>query len=198
VATTRTRAASRCASSGPLALLCFCSAHLRRHSCRSKRLHHVQTAHCTHCTLYSGTAAMKRLLSSTSPPSWLQPWSDTDTTRRTSSVDDSGLTFESWDMRVQDMLYDHVLSIVGPENAPREDKPRSRFFTIQVLNLLKPSFLVQHVPALRARSHVGFVGLSEPYDTRQVGLNSCVGRWEGCIPADAPALVYHHGALSAC
>jgi hypothetical protein len=36
--------------------------------------------------------------------------------------------------------------------------------------------------------------MSVPYVKTEVGLNSCTGRWAGCIPGDAPALVYHHGA----
>jgi hypothetical protein len=47
--------------------------------------------------------------------------------------------------------------------------------------------------ALRNGSDVGFVGMHAPHRRSQVALTSCMQHWKGCIPADAPALVRHHG-----
>jgi hypothetical protein len=97
--------------------------------------------------------------------------------------------------RLQRMVYDHVLDVVGPEKAPQEKKAVGELYKLDQVELLKPAFLHTQAAALQARAQVGFVGMSVPYDKTEVGLNSCVGRWRGCIPTDAPALVYHHGAL---
>ena len=91
------------------------------------------------------------------------------------------------------MLYEHVIQIVGKENAPQEQVPLEELHKTEEIELLKPPFLSRYSTQLHAQSDVAFVGLSKAYVKTQVGLNSCMDRWTGCIPGDAPALIYHHG-----
>ena len=93
-------------------------------------------------------------------------------------------------------MYEHVLSIVGAANAPLETfaaKPENITF-VEDPELLKPHNLAPFETALRAQSQVAFVGLSDHHNMREVALYSCLGKWFGCIPHNASALVYHHGS----
>jgi hypothetical protein len=94
------------------------------------------------------------------------------------------------------MLYEYVLSIVGEENAPEEQFTMDTITTIEDPELLKPTFLHRYREQLMARSHVAFLGLHAEgeHRVREVALYSCLGMWAGCIPTQAPALVYHHGS----
>ena len=54
--------------------------------------------------------------------------------------------------------------------------------------------LYKHMEQLKMASDFGFIGLDAAHDATRVSLHSCNGRWEGCIPKDAPALVHHSGS----
>jgi hypothetical protein len=92
------------------------------------------------------------------------------------------------------MLYEHVLSIVGQENAPSEQFNMQNITAVEDPELLKPLFLVKYTDELQAKSDVAFLGLYHPHRGHEVALYSCLGKWAGCIPWNAPALVYHHGS----
>jgi hypothetical protein len=94
------------------------------------------------------------------------------------------------------MLYEHVLGIVGEDNAPEEQFTWDNITTTADPELLKPTFLHRYRKQLKARSHVAFLGLRAEgeHRVREVALYSCLGMWPGCIPTEAPALVYHHGS----
>jgi hypothetical protein len=96
------------------------------------------------------------------------------------------------------MLYEYVLSIVGEENSPEEQFTMDTIKTIEDPELLKPTFLHQYREELQARSHVAFLGLHAKGEHRvsDVALYSCLGMWAGCIPTEAPALVYRHGSVA--
>ena len=59
--------------------------------------------------------------------------------------------------------------------------------------LLSPQTLTANEAALRDRCPIGFVNLAFEHPVWSVALVSCMGNWRGCIPSNAPALVYHHG-----
>ena len=103
-----------------------------------------------------------------------------------------------WMSPLQAMIYDNVLHIVGKENAPHEPQFESRisdkFDEVEDPELLKPAFLSKFTAKLQRQSAVGFIGLAEHHPMQEVSLYSCIGMWSGCIPTNAPALVYHHGS----
>ena len=57
----------------------------------------------------------------------------------------------------------------------------------------EPALLAQHEDLLKANSTFGFLGFGHPHNTMRVALTSCLGRWDGCIPDGAAAIVWHHG-----
>ena len=94
---------------------------------------------------------------------------------------------------MQDIIFEDTLRIVGPVAV--DQKGNSVESTADTL--MQPRCLYKHRAKLARDSRFGFVGLqadSSDHNERQVALNSCLGMWAGCIPTDAPALVYHHGA----
>jgi hypothetical protein len=94
------------------------------------------------------------------------------------------------------MLYEYVLSIVGEDNAPEEQFTMDTIATTERPELLKPRFLHRYKKQLEASSVVAFLGLHAKgkHRVKEVALYSCLGLWAGCIPAEAPALIYHHGS----
>ena len=97
-------------------------------------------------------------------------------------------------------MYHHIVKIVGRSHmSSAQFTVNGHWFDSAIKAeqepfILTPSYLLQHYHTLEKKSEIGFIGL--PYQQWQAGLNSCVGRWGGCIPTSAPALVYHHGAAA--
>jgi hypothetical protein len=97
--------------------------------------------------------------------------------------------------RVQDVLWDHLTQVLGPNATLSNRKTNETNIPIRdVSRLLKPANIVQFKDVLAARAHVALVGAAAGgHDAREVALHSCLGLWPGCIPKGSPALHYHHG-----
>jgi hypothetical protein len=87
------------------------------------------------------------------------------------------------------IMQQHLVNITGSDLFFPPGEPGSRNEPPQVQ---LATFLL-HKRQIAAESVFGFVGLHVPHRMSQVSLHSCGGRWVGCIPAEAPALVQHHG-----